>query len=78
MTMASRTRARKYFANDLTHTVSDRSADFDDGELRLKCMECDKWYEHLVDTRAKGHYVCFVCYRKYANRHDWKCWEAGY
>ena len=76
--MPARKKARRYYADDMTHTVSERSVDFDDGKVRLFCNECCRWYEHLVDTRAKDHYVCGNCYRKYAIMGDWKHWGVGY
>jgi hypothetical protein len=86
--MPARTKPRKYQADDLTHTVSEREYEcwgLGKGDsYRLKCMECAKnssfgnWYEYLYDTRAKDFYVCEGCYRKLFRNNDWKAWEVGY
>jgi len=76
--MPARKTARRYYANDHTHSISHRSADFEDGKMRLLCQECLKYYELLFDTRAKDHFVCAGCYRRLTNNRDWKSWGVGY
>ena len=85
--MPARTKPRKYHADDLTHTVSEREFECwgKGGEdyYQLKCMECDKtksavWYSFLFDTRAKDFFVCPMCYHKLVRDNDWKAWEVGY
>ena len=85
--MPARTKPRKYKADDLTHTVSERQFESwgESGEdtYRLKCMECVKttsavWVHFLFDTRAKNYYVCVNCYRRLTQDNDWKSWGVGF
>jgi len=85
--MPARTKPRKYYADDLTHTVSERLYEDwgteNENSYRLKCMGNHKfmegnYFKFLLDTRAKDFFVCQGCYYRLFKDNDWKAWEVGY
>lgn len=79
--MPARKSPRRYYADDLTHTVSERDWGFDDHKPRLKCPIHDGWacwFPYLLDTRDPELFVCKPCYDQLVRRKDWKAWEVGY